>query len=185
MTLGYWLTAKDNYSHFWGDRFDKSFPICPECGFINNFEYLSPTFKLKVKKYDLSATYDCRYIASQAFADFCVGGAYSGIELVPLPNDSGFYWFQITNIVQFDVQRASLTYDRRCSTCNRYYDITPAYPIYLKEGRLPSSDGFFATDQHFAYGNSQSPAFIIGIDTYNKMSAARLKGIEITAIEEC
>jgi hypothetical protein len=184
MIIGYGLCATDNHVHFWGDRFDNAYPICPECGFIIDENYISPNFKLRSKKFDLSATYDCRYIASQAFADFCLDGAYHGVDLVPLPNDPGYYWLRIHNIIEFDVQRASLTYDRICSTCKRYYDVTPAYPIFLKNRKLPSNDGFFATDQHFAYGNSQSPVFIIGVKTYEKMRDAKFSGIETTEIIE-
>lgn len=182
MVVGYLLSGNDNGSFFF-DQNDESLPICDQCGYVTDFDYMSPIIKLRTKKYDISSTYDNREIVSDKFKRFCLDNHYTGLIFKPLPNNSDFYLFTINNILKFDTDKANLRYYKFCNKCGNYESVTPAIPVVLKDVDAPLADGFYATDVNFASGNEKGPVFIIGITTYEKLKRHKFKGINFLKIE--
>ena len=164
MLVGYLLSGNDNGSHFF-DQSDEFLPTCKLCGYVTDFEYMSPRIKLEAIEYDISSTYDNRTIVSDRFRVFCIHNKYSGISFIELPNNHNYYLIKISNVLKFDSEKANLRYHNFCKSCGNYESITPAVPVTLKDVHGPIADGFYVTDVHFASGNEKGPACIIGVTT--------------------
>ena len=114
MILGYIISGEFNDSHFF-DSDDKELPLCKKCGYVTDFEYISPIFKLKKRIYDISATYDGRTIVSNNFKKFCEDLNYKGLEFIELPNDKGFYiWHRILRFCSVDSLKSAGNERRVC-----------------------------------------------------------------------
>jgi hypothetical protein len=182
MIVGYILTGNDNGSCFF-DKSDKSLPICKKCGYVTDFDYISPNIKLKVIKYDISSTYDNRTIVSNKFKIFCDDNKFTGVLFHELPKNPEFYKMTISNIIKVDTDKSNLRYYKFCDECGNYESVTPAIPVYLKEVKVPLLDGFYATDIHFASGNEKCPLKIVGVNTYEIMRKQNFKGINFIKME--
>jgi hypothetical protein len=177
MILGYIISGEFNDCNMFSSK-DDNLPICKKCGYVTDFEYISPMFKLKKKIYDISETYDSHTIVSNKFKEFCIRNNYKGLEFKELPNDKNYYSFFVRNILLFDIEKAELKFDNYCDECKNYESVTPAIPMMIKGLTEPlKEDGIFATDIHFASGNEKSPCLIIGITTYEKMKKEKFKGM--------
>jgi hypothetical protein len=184
MIIGYAISPQHNNDSYMFLPSDANLPKCPKCGYVTNFDYISPLFKLNKRKYDVSDTYDLRFIVSLKFKEFCVKNNYKGIEFKKLPNDPGFFKLEVKNIIKFDTEKVKLRYYKYCEKCHNYESITPGYPIFLKGINKKLADGFYATDVHFASANEKSPIFVIGIETYEKMKKEKFKGIFFSKVEQ-
>jgi len=182
MVIGYLLGGNDNDSYIF-DTNDKSLPICHQCGYVTNFDYMSPSMQLRVKKYDISSTYDNRTIVSTRFKNYCLDNNYKGMVFRELPRNPGFYLMNINTIIEFDSDRANLIQYKYCEVCGNYESITPGIPVVLKDVDSPLADGFYATNIHFASGNEKGPLFIVGVATYDKLKSQKFKGMNFMKIE--
>lgn len=181
--IGYELDAQYDNDSYMFDPIDPNLPTCQKCGYVTNFDYISPLFKLNKQCYDISYTYDLRLIVSLKFKEFCARNHYKDIGFSGLPNDPNFFRLDVKNIINFDTKKAKLQYYKYCDICHNYDSVTPAHPICLKDVNKPLEDGFYATDVHFASGNEKCPTIIIGVKTYEKMKKEKFKGIVFVKIE--
>lgn len=182
MIIGYVLIGKDNDS-FMFDPDDKNLPICKACGYVIDYDYVSPSFEVNIKKYDMSYTYDGRCIVSQKFKDFCQKNNYSGIEFSSLPNNNSFFQLVVNNIVEVDKERKKYEYDKYCSECNKYESITPGFPVILKDDVNPLKDGFYATDFLAGSCNGKTRLNIVAPETEKKLKKAKMKGLIFIKVE--
>lgn len=182
MLIGFSISGHDNDSYYF-DSNDTLLPVCKKCGFVTDYNYISPSMNLKIKKYDFSCTYDNRVIVSYHFKCFCEKNRYAGLDFIELPNDNKFYYFFVKNLVYEDISKKIFRKEKFCSLCNSFESIVPAFPIYLRDVSLPLIDGFYISDIYTGNGNGKVRTIIIGIDTYKKLKSEKLKGIVYKKIE--
>src|SRR5687767_12781516 len=107
--LGYALWAPNNDSFMNKNMYEIN--ICDCLDYVaNRHLHLSANFKLIIKKYDFSFTYDSYLIVSKHFKDFCRENAYKGIEFFPIPNYKDRYYFSALSIKKFDAKRRQVRF---------------------------------------------------------------------------
>ncbi len=182
MIIGYALFGEDNDSFIF-DPDDFRLPVCKSCGYVLDYDYISPTFTVNIKKYDVSYTYDGRCIVSSRFKQFCENEGYSRLSFQTLPNDTGFVKFNVENLLEVDIEKSSYNYENFCETCNRYESITPGVPVFLKNIDKPLFDGFYATNTLTGSCNGMTRIIIVSPDTKTKLKSKKMKGLTFIKIE--
>ncbi len=181
MIIGYNLSGPDNDSHMYYHA--AGLPVCPQCGYKMNSEYINPDLRIKRRKYDFSFTYDNCAIVSLKFKEFCIRNGYSEIEFQKLPADSAFFLLAIRNVLDFDVEKANTRFLKFCPACNRYESVVGIAPFCLKNIHMPLEDNFYRTNLEFGSGNEKNPGIIVGVDTYSKLKREQFTGLEYARIE--
>ncbi len=178
MIIGYSLLCKDNSSFFLEDKSTINSTICSACDcLLNSLDYFNPFFELESKIFDLSSTYDNRYIASLRFKEFCLRNGYKNILFKEFEKEINFFQFLPTEIVEFDAYRRKTEFIRYCEVCNSYREIIGAIPVFLKNVSKELSDNFYRTDLLFGANNAKQPLMIIGVETYKKLKREKMKGL--------
>lgn len=180
MIVGHDVVGQDNDSYmYYGDP---AAPRCPKCGYVVDREYVNPGFKLNMKRYDLSHTYDGCTIVSASFKEFCEREKYSGVRFLLIGSTPEFYRLRLDNVVDFDAERRGTRFGRRCSQCDKYKSVIGATPCYLKGLARPLADGLYRTDLEFGDGDEKEYCIIVGVETARKMKGFELIGIDY---EDC
>ena len=109
MLIGYNIGGDFNDSYMF-DSNDIYMPICEKCGYVTNYDYISPNFELNKEIYDISYTYDGRVIVSLRFKEFCLRNNYTDIEFHKLPKNLNHFVFKLNNLVEFDTKKRSRNY---------------------------------------------------------------------------
>lgn len=181
MPLGYLVYGQDNQSLMYYKA--EGLRTCLECGYKIDFEYVNPKLRIKKRIYDFSYTFDKCCIVSAKFKKFCEENNYHNIVFFQLPQDPDFYFFIAEEKLSFDFQKAKTVFNKYCNTCKMYNEIGGATP-FLKNLNEPLKDGFFRSDLLFGSGNERSPLIFVGVDTYEKIIRAKLKGFVFERIRE-
>ena len=155
---------------------------CAACGRKTDPTYINPHFRVKKRKRDLTMTYDGYALVSTRFRDFCELHSWTGAVFVPLPADKNFFVFRLSDVLTFDSERRETRFGKRCSVCDAHYEVTGAYPAYLRGIKEPIKEGFFRSDLEFAAGPEQSPIIILGIDTAMTIKAQKFKLCDLEAV---
>lgn len=150
---------------------------CKECGYILDFEYHNPFFKIKRKTFDFSHPYDIGHIVSLKFKEFCIRENYKGLLFKEFERQPNFFQLIVNNVVQFDTQKAKTEFGKRCKTCNNYEFTTGFEPPSLKNTSNPLDDGFYRTDILFGSYNRKNPIIVVGTETYQKLKREKMKGL--------
>ncbi|HET7114935.1 MAG TPA: hypothetical protein VFI29_00490 [Hanamia sp.] len=149
---------------------------CAKYSNIYDLNQIDANFKLKSIRYNISSTYDGFVIVSAKFKQFCEIEKYAGLDFILLPNASGFCWFKVNNIIEFDTKMRKTKFLNYNSICKGYEEIIGANPVYLKNPVL-LSEGFFRTDVCFGSFAGKSPLYLTGEATKKKLLAAGFKEI--------
>ncbi len=182
--IGFTLIGQDNDSFFLEHETQLIESTCRECGCLLDFvNYFNPSFRIKKKTYDFSATYDLRYIVSLKFKEFCVREGYKNIKFKSFEREPGFFQFLPCEIVEFDSERRKTEFIDYCEVCNNYKEVIGAIPAFLKIGTKKLTDGFYRTDLLFGVKNRKQPLIIVAPETYEKLKREKFKGLVFDRIE--
>jgi hypothetical protein len=133
---------------------------------------------MRVRRFDVSYTYDGYLIVSERFRDIA---EEAGTRCISLPSVSGFYSLLVENEVPFDTVRRRTRFEQPCDECGRYFVVAGATPAFLKvEAELP--DQMFRTDLEFGTGNEQHPLIIAGPRTADRLLVAGFDGLDLTPV---
>jgi hypothetical protein len=178
VVFGFRISGPDNDSYMLVDAPDA--PRCPTCGFALDHTWINPQFRLSVKRWDVSATYDGYMIVSQRFRD-ALGdrGAVYG----DLPAEPSFFTLHAEEQVAFDAERRRTRFTRFCEECRRFTQIAGATPVFLKnEARLP--DELRRTDIVFGSNDGQHPLLLVGPGLAADLRRADLAGLDLLTIDD-
>lgn len=169
MILGYVLSPPDNEEYMF---YDLEISQCTKYSNIYDINLVNPEFKISKKKLKLNITetYDGYKIVSERFKLFCETEGYKNLEFVNLPI-SGFYWFKVYNVVNYDCVERGTRFINYNPDCNGYEEIIGATPAYLKRKDV-LADGFFRTDICFGSFHRKSPLYLVGVLTKQKLIEA-------------
>lgn len=165
MILGYTIIEPDEGQNMF-DNIELG--ECAKYSNIYDLNIIDPEFKVKRKKYNISSTYDGFTIVSEKFKQFCASEKYSGLIFISLPKASGYYWFKINNLLEYDTKRRGTEFLNYNSVCKGYEEIIGADPVCLKNKML-LPDGFFRTDVCFGSYSGKSPLYLVGDVTKKKL----------------
>jgi hypothetical protein len=129
---------------------------CAKYSNIYDLNVLNPSFKMKNHKYAISSTYDGFNIVSDTFKQFCESEKYKGLEFVPLPLDTGYYWFKVHNILHYNAKWRETEFLNYNAACQGFEEIIGATPACLIT-KTPLQDDFFRTDICFGSYAGKSP----------------------------
>ncbi len=177
MIIGYDFYGPDNDSYM-HDNYRK----CFSCGARLDYN-INPNFKLKIKKYDISYTYDGYLIVSKMFKNVCIENNIEGIEFIDLPGEPEFFHIKSNKILQFDYEKRKTRFLNKCNTCGIYEAVAGVTPIYLKNVNDKLSIGFYRTDIEFGDKTCFSPQLIIDISTYKLLKKHKFRGFDCSKIE--
>jgi hypothetical protein len=150
---------------------------CPSCGIRTDFEYTSPTFRLRNRKYDFSETYDGARIVSGRFKAFCEQSRYAGLRFVPLPKSRGFFHLLVDRTVPLDAERIGIKKEGFCSTCGNYREVFGLFTHHIRDLSSPLEDGLWASDMLVSSGHWKHSVLYAGPVTRQRMKDAGLKGL--------
>src|SRR4051812_22112927 len=161
--LGYYLGVHADGSHMLGPdtysvppaagfhdwRFGKDGvphpATCGTCGRKTDSAYINPAFRVRRRKWDISATYDGYTLVSKRFRDLCERHRWTGVHFASLPADPSFFVLRVLPAVAFDAERRETRFVQPCPTCRAFYGVAGATPVYLKGVTQPLRGGFFRT----------------------------------------
>lgn len=177
MIIGYLLSGDDNDSFMLDDEKNPDAPVCSNCGYLLNFNYHNPFFKLKRKVYDFSYTYDGHCIVSLKFKEFCLRENYGHLEFKEFEREPNFFQLIVNNVVPFDTLNAKTEFGKKCPVCGNY-DYTVGFePIHLLGINEELSAGFCRSDILFGSYNRKSPLVVVAPITQIKLRKEKLKGL--------
>ncbi len=130
--------------------------------------------KLKIKKFDISNTYEGFVIVSENFKQFCESEKYE-IEFMPLNKYPNFYVMLPRKEIIIDQENSKLLYGIMCEYCNMQDVSTNRNPVYLKNN-IEIKEGIFFTDIRFGFAHAYSKSTIVGIETKKKIAEHKFKG---------
>jgi hypothetical protein len=172
------ISGPDNDSSMLVDASDA--PRCPRCGFALDRAWINPRFRLTVKRWDVSFTYDGYLIVSQRFRD-ALGNR--GAVYGDLPSEPSFFTLRAEEQVEFDAERRRTRFSHFCEQCRRFKQVAGATPVFLKnETRLP--DELRRTDIEFGSNDGQDPLLLVGPGLAADLRRADLAGLELLAIDD-
>lgn len=169
------IHGHDNGTHFYSGRNDVE--RCPVCGeILNKWECdVSKASVPKSLKYDFSASYDGAHVASQAFRDFYMQHAMTGLEFRQL-RKPGHWWVMPERTVAFDHIHAGTRFEDRCSRCGQFESVVGIDPFRLRAGEEVAPLEFARTDLEFASNDEKSPVFICGSRAGELLLGSNLRG---------
>jgi len=158
---------------------------CDRCGELTS-KWDEPLLGVNInkRKYDLSITYDGVLIASEKFKSVYAANNLLGLEFRRLPNDTQFFAIHATRTVEFDAERRKTRFIKPCQTCGRCESVVGAKPVFLKTGSVVDDHEFVRTDLEFGSGDEKHPLLICGKVAAKAICNAKLKGVDLTPIEE-
>lgn len=180
MIIGYCLYGQDNDTYMIDEG--SSLTVCPKCGFLKDFDYHNPLYKIKKKTYDFSHPYDFGNVVSLKFKEFCIRENYKNILFKEFERSFGFFQFYAKGIVEFDAERTGTEFKNYCEVCGNHEEAIGVTPPFLKDAKR-LEDGFYRTDLLFGSKNAKSPIVIVGPDTCGKLKKEKMKGLTYVPIE--
>lgn len=156
---------------------------CPVCkALINKWsESLAGLTINKLRKHDISATYDGVLTVSFRFKEVCEQSGIRGAVFVQLPDDSAFYRLDATNIVAFDAERAQTRFLNQCDYCKIYESVVGTSPFSLRQGETLPELSLAKTDLEFASLDEKHPILICDARAGGILKQAKLRGLELLA----
>lgn len=179
MIIGYSISCRDYGGWMFKDN-DERFPQCPRCHMYYGLPY-DPDFRPRKKPYALVRTFERVPIASKDFREFCEKEKYTGIEFYPFNRTVESFCPKFTNTLDVDVTYREIKFDEYCQECQRYTNHWGVLPVFIKKDDAIIPDGFYRSD--ILIGNKcHYPLLIIGLETRDKLKAARMMGFRYTPI---
>jgi hypothetical protein len=176
MIVGYLVHGQDNDSYMLNEK-NAGDITCPTCGFLLNFGFHNPFFRLRRKTFDFSHTYDIGHIVSLKFKEFCIRQGYEGIVFKEFEREPNFFQLIVDKVVEFDTVKAQTEFGKKCETCNNFEYTVGFEPSHLKNIMAPLEEGVYRTNVLFGSYNRKNPIIIIGISTFEKLRKEKMKGL--------
>jgi len=150
---------------------------CGTCGRKTSDDFVDPSFRVKRRRRDATATYDGYLIVSQRLVD--IGLAHGGQpgDVVALPGDRHFYWLRPKFELAFDA-----TTSNPCPTCRGFYNVIGPRPLFCQGLSQPLAPGFYCSDLAFGSGPEQGLVIVVGAETGAALRQAQLSGVELRPI---
>jgi hypothetical protein len=180
MIIAYCLDGQDNDTFMIDEN--SSLEVCPKCGYLKNFNYHNPFYKVKRKTYDFAHPYDVGTIVSLRFKEFCLRENYKGLIFKEFERSFGFFQFDTNNVVEFDAVRTGTQFEKYCDICGNYEEGIGTNPPFLKNIHQELEDGFYKTDLVFGAKNSKNSIIVIAPETCKKLKREKMKGLVFTPI---
>jgi len=183
MILGYTLSGNSSNEAMFFKGDEPSGIVCPQCGTCLNYEYSPLSVDIHPsKKYDISYTHDLRKLFSERFVSFCKEVLNSHETFVPVQAGKMQLFYMIpTRVVEFDVIRRKVRFEKPCVHCGGYEAIAGAHPAFLKDNRI-IEPGFFRTDIPFGSGKSKFPLIVVCEEWKNLLASEKFRGIDFGVI---
>ena len=133
---------------------------------------------------DMSITYDGVLIASQRFKSIYDANHRLGLIFHQLPVDGDFFAIHALKVVEFDAERRKTRFINPCPRCGRFESVIGATPVFLKRGSKIEGLEFVRTNLEFGSADGKHPLLICGQVAADILSCAKLKGLDISTINE-
>ena len=158
---------------------------CESCGELTS-KWNEPLINLFIKKrrFDISITYDGVLIASQRFKTIYDANHLLGLIFHQLPVDGEFFAIHALKVVEFDAERRKTRFINPCPRCGRFESVIGATPVFLKRGSKIEGLEFVRTNLEFGSADGKHPLLICGQVAADILSCAKLKGLDISTINE-
>lgn len=173
--LGYTISAPDGGGHYFPE--DESGVLCPECRCCIDKSYVPDNLIMSKASYEISCTYDNRFIVSERFKIYCEDNQITCAKFVLVQAKSRLYELTTDRVVQADPVRRKTYFGDRCNVCGQITEIIGADPCYLKNQNAPLGPGFYRTDLEYGNGPELSPSLIVGVETKPLLEAGSFKRI--------
>jgi len=179
---GYRIEGQDNDSYAYSGRTDVQ--RCPVCrALTDKWSESLAGFKInKLRKKDISATYDGALIVSLRFKEVCEQSRISGAVFLQLPDDPAFYRLDASTIVAFDTDKAQTRFIKQCNQCKIYESVVGTTPFNLKAGQTIPVRSFAKTVLEFASLDEKHPILICDDQAGEILKRSKLKGLELLAV---
>ena len=180
---GYLLySQQEDYKTKWIKPEDYSKVLCSNCKRILVENYFNNDVKVQKMKNDFLLVADGGNIfVSDRVRQFISDHNYQGVEMIKLDSMDETYKFMCCNFIE--VKKELLDYSDKCEMCGEYISISAGKYFQTIKKKLYSTwidvkvdDGFYFTDIKLGEHTQKAHDFLIGIETYNKMKRAKLKG---------
>jgi hypothetical protein len=173
--IGYSLYGQYNDTFMIDEN--SSLEVCPKCGYLKNFSYHNPFYKVKRKTYDFAHPYDVGTIVSLRFKEFCLRENYKGLIFKEFERSIGFFQFDTNNVVEFDAVRTGTQFEKYCDVCGNYEIAVGTTPPFLKNISNGLGDGFYKTNLVFGSNNRKNSITMVAPETYKKLKREKMKGL--------
>jgi hypothetical protein len=204
MVIGYQFRGHDNDSYMLGEEtrraaseaerefFDWRFTqngeqhpaTCPTCGRKVDRDYVSPSFKLRRKRMDVSGTYDGYVIVSERFRQFCRTKSIPNVEFLRLPSQPLHYWFRVLRLVEVDTKISlGLRFLYFCPMCHAHAGVFGTSRLRFKGWETTVPKGFSRTDLEFAQAHQQHPVIVVDPELAEELKAEKFRGMCLTEME--
>ncbi len=138
----------------------------------------------KKRKYEVSTTYDGIDVVSLRFQAVYTEAGLTRLCFSALPDDPSFFSIIPERAVVFDAERRKTRFLKPCPKCGKYESVVGATPVCLKEGYMIGDLEFVRTDLEFGSNDEKSPLILCGEVAAKALSSAKLKGLELIAVNE-
>lgn len=144
------------------DKVDRhKYTTCDICHMIFNKRSLIEThlssYRIKRKKYHLSASYDGFDAASQFFKDLYEISNWQGLIFYPIPKSKGFYLIECTEVVNVNQIERPVEFEGKCNKCGQYIGIYGSVPSYIDFSKIQKMkpNTFYRSDLEFGHDFEQ------------------------------
>jgi hypothetical protein len=153
---------------------------CERCGDLTD-KWAEPLSSLviKVRHYDISATYDGIVVVSDTFKRAYDETNLAGLVFRALPLDPSFHNIQPVKRVSFDYERRKTQFLKQCSLCGHWESVVGATPVFLKSGGVIGDREFVGTDLEFGSFDGKCPLILCGPEVARAFREFKLKGAEV------
>ena len=157
--------------------------LCSGCRRKLDSNWINPTFRVKNRKRDITATYDGYTLVSERFRSIWEKYGHAGAIFRALPADPYFFALGSNQILEFDSAWRKTRFEDYCSICKAFATVVGANPVRLKNITDPLAPGLYRTDIEFASDIEQHPLMIVDPLSYSILKAERLVGLGFDSIE--
>lgn len=172
--IGKILYGQDNDSYMLNE-FDE-YAICEKCG--NPLEKpVNKNFRLKRRKYDVTATYDGYWIVSKEFKRFCEENNFFNLDFLAIPREKEYFVFRSLNIIELDHKRRKTIFDEYCDLCKRHSSIAGSSPNFYKNNEQIVDNTIYRSDVEYGYKKEQHPILLINLEVYKIIKKEKFKGL--------
>ena len=151
--------------------------LCDVCGHRIDYNAINPNYKPPRSYYDLCAVYDGDFLVSPRMREWLEAQHLSGLRFVELASSRRYFVLQSLNIVKL-VRTPSLKLEEFCSACRQYKSVwgTSRDGDSFEGMAKPLRYGICFSDIRVGAGPNMRPLMILGVETWQAMSAQKFKG---------
>lgn len=180
MIIAYNAWPPENGTYMWASKRLYGTPppevICPVCGVRTDWSAINPNYRPPRSYYDLSCSYDGDFLVSPRLRDLLESRNLSGLRFVPIPASRRYFILQSTKVVTL-VRPVTARMEEYCAMCKQFKSVYGFFEEQLEGIKEPIREGIFFSDLRVGYFPNMGPELIFGVDTWQAMLAAKLKGL--------